>query len=145
MAQPSTVGEPFLDYVSQALEVSSVAPAMKALYLAIKSHSMAYLTIHNIPLELQLPPHLDFLLHSEEENEIDFVTHPDDDESQAWGPELSFGWMLPALAPWKSLLLLDIQDGLDPYMNLRGPHSPEDRTVVEGLIRFLETASVTLS
>lgn len=119
---------------------------MKTLFEAVKSSSMAYLTIHNLPLELQLPPYLDVLLHSTEDSKVDFLHHPDEDGSQAWGQEMNFGWRLPALAPWKSLLLLDENNGQDPYANLKGPHvSPEDRTMVEGLIRFLETASVTLS
>jgi hypothetical protein len=139
-------GEPFTSFVNQALEVSSIAPAMKSLYEAIKSSYMAYITIHNLPLEIQLPPYLDVLLHSEGDTETDFTNQPDEDEFQLWGPEMSFGWRLPALTPWKSLLLLDGRNGLDPHMNLKGAHvNPEDRTLVEGLIRFLETASVTLS
>lgn len=119
---------------------------MKSLYEAIKTSNMAFITIHNLPLEIQLPPSLDTLLHREVDNESDFIRYLDDDESQTWGQEMSFGWKLPPLAPWKSLLLLDGHDGLDPSMNLRGTHvNPEDRTLVEGLIRFLETASVTLS
>jgi nitrogen permease regulator 3-like protein len=114
---------------------------MKALYEAIKVSHMAYLNIHNLPLEVQLPPYLDVLLNSEGENDADLI-HPDDEYSQAWGPEMRIGWRLPALAPWKSLLLLDDHHGFNP----RGAHvNPEDRTLVEGLIRFLETASVTLS
>lgn len=136
--------------MSHGLGVSSIAPAMKALYEAMKSSTMAHITIHGLPLELQLPPYLDHLLHSSEEYELDFVDHQDDDdrEPNAWGKEMSFGWRLPALAPWKSLLLLDRQDGqvLDPQMGLRGPNvSTGDRALAEGLIKFLETASVTLS
>jgi hypothetical protein len=138
------LGEPFPNFMTQALQISSIAPAMKSLYEAIKTSSMAYITIHHLPLELQLPPYLDVLLHSEEDNEGDFV-NPEDDY-WVWGPEMSLGWRLPSLAPWKSLLLLDGSHELDPHMNLRGPHvSPEDRSLAEGLIKFLETASVTLS
>ena len=119
---------------------------MKTLYEAIKTSYMAYITIHNLPLEIQLPPYLDVLLHSEGETDADFINNPDDEHSEAWGQEMSFGWRLSTLAPWKSLLLLDGHDSLDPPMDLRGAHvKPEDRTLVEGLIRFLETASVTLS
>lgn len=140
------LGEPFSNYSSQALEVSSIAPAMKILYEAIKSSSMAYITIGNLPLELQLPPYLDCLLHSEDDSDLDAITGPDSDDLQAWGDDMSFGWRLPALVPWKSLLLLEGSDGLDPYANLRGPHvSPADKSLAEGLIKFLETASVQLS
>lgn len=120
---------------------------MKTLFEAIKSSTMAYITLNNIPIELQLPPYLDHLLHSEEEYELDYVDHlEDEDEAKVWGCELSFGWRLPALAPWKSLLLLDGDQALDPYINLRGPYvTPDERDHAEGLIRFLETASVTLS
>ncbi|KAF8876720.1 nitrogen permease regulator of amino acid transport activity 3-domain-containing protein [Infundibulicybe gibba] len=139
-------GEPFINFMTQALEGSSIAPAMKLLYEAIKSSSMAYITLNNIPMELQLPPFLDTLLRNEEENQGDFANHSDDEELQMWGEEMQVGWRLPMLAPWKSLLLLDNDNGLDPYMNLRGPHvNPDDRALAEGLIRFLETATVTLS
>ncbi|KAF8072057.1 nitrogen permease regulator of amino acid transport activity 3-domain-containing protein [Lyophyllum atratum] len=141
-------GEAFSSYIKQALEVSSIAPAMKSIYEAIKASDMAYITIHNLPLEIQLPPYLDDLLHGDAENEVDLIRHSDNlnEDAQTWGQDMSFGWKLPPLVPWKSLLLLDGHNGLDPSMNLRGSQvNPEDRTLVEGLIRFLETASVTLS
>ncbi|KAL4066747.1 nitrogen permease regulator of amino acid transport activity 3-domain-containing protein [Scleroderma citrinum] len=140
-------GEPFSEFISHALQTSSIACAMKTLFEAIKSSTMAYITLNDIPLELQLPPYLDHLLHSEEEYELDFVDHQEDeDEAKAWGCDLSFGWRLPSLVPWKSLLLLDGDQALDPYINLRGPHvTPDERDHAEGLIKFLETASVTLS
>lgn len=131
----------------KAQQVSSIAPAMKSLYEAIKSSSMAYITIHGLPLELQLPPYLDCLLHSEGENEADFFNNPDDEAMETnWGQEMGFGWRLPALVPWKSLLLLDSHDGMDPLENLRGSQiGPEDMALAEGLIKFLEEVSVTLS
>ncbi|KAG6868671.1 hypothetical protein C0993_012174 [Termitomyces sp. T159_Od127] len=138
--------EPFSNYAMQALKVSSIAPAMKALYEAIKKSDMAYITIHNLPLEVQLPPYLDSLLHSEGENELDYARPLDEEDAQTWGQDMKLGWRLSSLQPWKSLLLLDGHSGLDPSMNPRGSQvNPEDRTLVEGLIRFLETASVTLS
>lgn len=119
---------------------------MKALYEAIKKSEMAYITIHNLPLEVQLPPYLDSLLHSEGENELDYARPLDEEDAQTWGQDMKLGWRLSSLQPWKSLLHLDGRSGLDPSMNLRGSQvNPEDRTLVEGLIRFLETASVTLS
>ncbi|KAG2018149.1 hypothetical protein CC2G_007599 [Coprinopsis cinerea AmutBmut pab1-1] len=140
-------GQPYKEFVNQALQASSIASAMKCVYEAIKTRSIAYVTLNNIPIELQLPPYLDTLLHNDSELDPDSIERPDDEEQQNWGPELSFGWRLPALAPWKSLLLLDGSDELeDPIASLRGPHvSVEDRALAEGLIRFLETASITLS
>ncbi|GLB40544.1 putative nitrogen Permease regulator of amino acid transport activity 3 [Lyophyllum shimeji] len=139
-------GESFSSFVTQALELSSIAAAMKGLYEAVKASDMAYITIHNLPLEIQLPPYLDDLLHSDTENDVDPMHNIDSEDARTWGQDMSFGWKLQPLVPWKSLLLLDGHNGLDPSMNLRGSHvNPEDRTLVEGLIRFLETASVTLS
>jgi len=95
----------------------------------------------------ELPPYLDVLLHSEEENEPECLAAPDDDDYQVWGQEMSFGYKLPSLTAWKSLLLLDDgPEGIDPYANLRRSLiSTGDRSLVEGLIKFLEIASVTLS
>ncbi|KAJ7773069.1 nitrogen permease regulator of amino acid transport activity 3-domain-containing protein [Mycena metata] len=142
----SAKGEDFSSYMAQALEVSSIAPAMKTLYEALKSSSVAYITIHDLPLELQLPPYLDILLHSEEENEIEFMNPPDDDDYQVWGQEMSFGYRLPSLTAWKTLILLeDGPEGVDPYANLRRSLiGTGDRSLVEGLIKFLEIVSVTL-
>jgi hypothetical protein len=120
---------------------------MKILYDAIKSSNMAHVTLNGLPLELQLPPYLDHLLHNEEEFEPDFVGRlGDQNDSQLWGRELGFGWRLPVLVPWKSLLLLDTDQEVDPYVNLRGTHAhAEERNLAEGLLRFLDIASVTLS
>ncbi|KAJ7903700.1 hypothetical protein B0H14DRAFT_2666007 [Mycena olivaceomarginata] len=83
----------------------------------------------------------------EEENEPECLTAPDDDDYQVWGQEMSFGYRLPSLTAWKSLLLLDDgPEGIDPYANLRRSLiGTGDRSLVEGLIKFLEIASVTLS
>ncbi|KAJ7650396.1 nitrogen permease regulator of amino acid transport activity 3-domain-containing protein [Roridomyces roridus] len=143
----SAKGNEFSSYMIQALEASSIAPAMKTLYEAIKSSSVAYMTLHDLPLELQLPPYLDVLLHSEEEQEADLLAPSDDDDYQVWGQEMSFGYRLPSLTAWKSLILLD--DGpedVDPYANLRTSLiGTGDRTLVDGLIKFLETATMSLS
>lgn len=139
-------GDPLSAYVAKALEASSIAPAMKTIYEAIKSSTIAYITIHYLPLELQLPPYLDSLLHSEEDDEMEYWAPSDGEDSPSWGVELKYGWRLPILAPWKSILLLDGPEDSDPYANLRGPHlSAGDRTLAEGLLKFLELASVILS
>lgn len=123
---------------------------MKAVYEGIKTRSIAYLSLNAIPLELQLPPHLDDLLRAQDDYDIDSIERPDDEEMQNWGPELSFGWKLPGLAPWKSLLLLDGENDIDdPLGSLRGGGTGningEERALAESLLRFLETASITLS
>lgn len=118
---------------------------MRHLYEAIKNSKMAYISINNLPLELQLPPFLDSLLHSQEDSDDDPSDRSENDEA-LWGEELSLGWNLPTLAPWKSLLLLDVDNEMDPHQILEGPHdNAEDKALAEGLFRFLETASVTLS
>ncbi|TDL21958.1 hypothetical protein BD410DRAFT_840090 [Rickenella mellea] len=135
-------GEPYSSYITQALQISSLAKSMKTLYESIKSNSIARLAINELGIELQLPPYLDNLLHTEEE-ESDYIEHEDPD-AVTWSPKLSFGWRLPSLAPWKSLLIhdMDVEDG-DFLMNLRSPGmSPEDQELAEGLIQFLQSASI---
>ena len=135
-------GASFTEYVGRALDTSPLARAMKTLYDAVKSNTIARLILNDVGIEVQLPPQLDKLLHVEEENP-DYVEHPDPD-AVSWGPELSFGWGLPTLAPWKSLLLYDMEDEQnDLKMNLSRPGlSPEDQVLAEGLVQFLETVSV---
>ena len=103
---------------------------------------MSYLTINGLPLELRLPPHLDVLLHSTDDEEIEALQTPDEEGYQNWGPDMDFGWKLPSLAPWKSLLLLDDSTNLDSYTSFK---SVDDRFIIEGLVRFLDIASITLS
>lgn len=105
---------------------------------------MAYITINNIPLELQLPPFLDQLLQSEDDDLIYQPLNEDDATiyKQAWGEDLSEdGWNLPSLDPWKSLLMLDSS------MNVRTPYidHEENSVLLEGLVKFMDIASVTLS
>lgn len=119
---------------------------MKTIYEAVKASDIAYVTINYLPLQLQLPPHIDTLLHSHDDQRADFMDPSDDDSNLVWGQSMSLGWRLPTMAPWKALLLLDNEGEMDPYSALRGPQtSAEDRTLAEGIIRFLETASVTVS
>ncbi len=119
---------------------------MKTIYEAIKSSDLAYVTINYLPLQLQLPPHIDTLLHSQDDQRADFMDPYDDDSNLVWGQSMSLGWKLPTMAPWKALVLLDDDSEMDPYTALRGPQtSAEDRTLAEGIIQFLETASVKLS
>ncbi|KDQ56990.1 hypothetical protein JAAARDRAFT_131616 [Jaapia argillacea MUCL 33604] len=140
-------GEPFDTYARYALQVSSIAPAMKTLYESVKSRTIAQITIHNLALELQLPPYLDSLLYGDDDGDTGCVGEDDVDEGAAWGGDMSFAWRLPALAPWKALLLLDGPDGanFDPSMNLRGPHmSTDERKLAMELVKFLTMASPRL-
>lgn len=119
---------------------------MKTIYEAIKSSDLAYVTINYLPLQLQLPPHIDTLLHTQDDQRADFMDPYDDDSNLIWGQSMSLGWKLPTMAPWKALVLLDDDSEMDPYTALRGPQtSAEDRTLAEGIIRFLENASVQRS
>jgi len=140
-------GHQYVDYAHKCLEGSSIASALRDLYEAIKVSQIASLTINGFPFEVQLPPYLDALLHNEDETEIDHLPSPDEEEhSPDWGPALSFGWRLPTLAPWKSLLILDDPKDRGDFASLKGPYlNPDDRVAAEGLVRFLETVSVTLS
>ena len=96
--------EPYDTFISQALQTSSIASALKSVYEGIKSRSIAYISLNAIPLELQLPPHLDSLLQSEGDYEdVDSMERPEDEVMQNWGPELSFGWKLPKDYFWQFL------------------------------------------
>ncbi|KAF5326984.1 hypothetical protein D9619_004812 [Psilocybe cf. subviscida] len=133
-------------FTAQALEVSSIAPAMKTIYESLKASDIAYVTINYLPLQLQLPPYIDSLLHSQNDNDTDLINKLDDDLNMSWGEGMSVGWKLPTMAPWKTVLLLDIDGDMDPSISFQGPQiSEDDQKLAEGLMRFLETASVTLS
>ncbi|KAI1796991.1 nitrogen permease regulator of amino acid transport activity 3-domain-containing protein [Ganoderma leucocontextum] len=142
-------GESYADFMYEALKVSTIAPAMKTLYESIKENTIARITLHDLPLELQLPPFLDSLLQADEDGYCEEDVADDDSEPNAWGPEMSFAWRLPALTPWKALLRLDDEDdgqGYQLYMQLRAAQlHPEERELGEQLLKFLDLASVMLS
>ena len=133
---------PYNDFCEAALQDSSLARCLRTLYDSVKSNQIARLMINEIGVEVQLPPQLDKLLDSAEEDP-DYVEHEDPD-SVSWGPELSFGWGLPSLAPWKSLLLYDLdEEHHDLKANINRPGmSQEDQELAEELILFLETVSI---
>lgn len=129
--------------------MSTLAASMKTLYDAIKDRTIARIVIHDLPLELQLPPFLDSLLHAHEDSEFDTVDpRGEDGLPNPWG-SMSVGWRLPALEPWKSLLRVDVEDeqGDDElYRRLSEPQlTAEDNELAEQLVKFLELADVTLS
>ncbi|CAL1716895.1 unnamed protein product [Somion occarium] len=144
-------GEPLANFMAEAPKKSTIATSMKALYESIKDNTIARLTIHDFSFELQLPPYLDELLHYQEYANDDHAEREDVDgfesfDVQEWGPEMSFAWHLPALAPWKSLLRLDDgEQGYELHMKLRGPQlNAEDRELAEQLLKFLDLASIHL-
>ncbi|EMD33925.1 hypothetical protein CERSUDRAFT_67555 [Gelatoporia subvermispora B] len=142
-------GKSFEEYITDALQASPLALAMKTLYDAIKANSVARITIRDLPLELQLPPHLDSLLHVDEDADADIADQEDEyGAPNTWGRDISFAWRLPALTPWKALLKLDEEEELayELYMKVKAPELPEeDRALAEQLIRFLNLANATIS
>lgn len=132
-----------MDYMAAALKMSSLASAMKSLYEAIKDRSIARITIHDLPLELQLPSYTDSLLHPENVFGIGNIYRKDDDGfADIWGDSSPSNNSI-ALHPWKALLRLDDEDE-DPYM--RTPQlSAEDSELAEQLFKFMDLASISLS
>jgi hypothetical protein len=50
------------------------------------------------------------------------------------------------VAPWKTLLLLDVDNNGDVLdLHQQQLDTQEDKNLAEGLVRFLETVSVTMS
>ena len=131
-------------YLTSVLNASSLARLTESLYNAIKSNSLAQLAVNDVHFELQLPPHLDSLLHTDEE--LEDITE-EDVSAMTWGRELSFGWRLPALNPWNGLLLFDVSaEKTELLTTLRKQDlSNEDREVAEGLKHFLDTATIHTS
>lgn len=146
------IGQSYTDYLAEAMKLSSIASAIKAVYEAVMDGEIARFSIGEFPLELQLPPYLDSLLRSDDPLDVDFGDREVDEEdafggSASWGTDMGFAWRLPALTPWKALLRLDDESehGYELYMKLRGPQlNSEDRDLAEKLMRFLDTASVTI-
>ena len=90
--QPNSriLGDRLSDYMTAALDASSVARSIKMLHESIRSNAIATLSINSVGFELQLPPYLDCLLHPEEDTSDDFER--ESDNSGSWGSDLSFGW-----------------------------------------------------
>jgi hypothetical protein len=133
------------------MKISSIALAIKTVFEAVKEGEIARCAVGECPIELQLPPYLSSLLHSDDPFEVDYAEREnaegeDLDGAASWGPDMSFAWRLPSLTPWKALLRLDDEgEQSELYMKLRGPQlNQEDRELAEQLLRFLEMSTVTL-
>jgi hypothetical protein len=161
-------GKTYEEYNAICLEKSSLARILEQLYTSIRSNSLARFIVNNISLDLQLPPLLDDLLHIDPSDPYSSQVCPnsgsvcDNEEEEdecpdshyaSWGSELSFGWKLPSLTPWKSLLLdLDSKDArnkVDPLQNLnrlnRNRLTKDEQQMASGFSRFLDNASVFTS
>lgn len=154
-------GDGYDRYTEQCLQQSSLAQGLQRIHTSIRSNSLARLTFNDITFDLQLPPFLDELLRTDQSTlntfsvETEALYNEEDEQSDrpyvTWGPELSFGWKLPAFAPWKALLLLDVEltahtrQG-DPLSNFDGAYfNSQEHEVAEGISRFLDCASVFVS
>lgn len=148
--------------MDQCSQQSSLAQGLQRIHTSIRSNSLARLTFNNITFDLQLPPFLDELLRADQSTlntfysvEAETLYNEEDEQSDrpyvTWGPELSFGWKLPAFAPWKALLLLDVEltghtRQPDPLLNFDGAYfNSQEHEVAEGISRFLDCASVFVS
>ncbi|TCD64919.1 hypothetical protein EIP91_003455 [Steccherinum ochraceum] len=121
-------GKPFADFMSQALKTSSVASAMKTLYEAIKDNNIARISVNDFPLELQLPPYLDYLLHNDDTSILD--AQEDDDFEFSSSSQDGRRW----------------RTGIRAVYEIEGPQlATQDRELAEQLIKFLDLASITLS
>ncbi|KAH8831390.1 nitrogen permease regulator of amino acid transport activity 3-domain-containing protein [Flagelloscypha sp. PMI_526] len=137
----------FMEFSELSLLESSISLAVKAVFEAVRNGTVAYITLNDLPLELQLPPYLHRLLKSQSDFEGSDKIEPgsEDDRMARWGEDMKMGWRLPELAPWKALLLLE-DDTWDPAAAMKAvPLNPDDRETAETLLKFLELASVTLS
>jgi hypothetical protein len=146
-----SAGRSYSEYTEEALESSELARAIKEGYEGLQDGDTARITLVGMPLELQLPPKVDASNIMEGE-EVD----PDAEEDGEPG--------VPTLAPWKAILLLDSVPGSiidlptstsDPSVSAipaaaagflpSAGFGEEDRALVEGLLRLLDLAQITLS
>jgi hypothetical protein len=134
--------------MKRAVAEISLALQIQTVFGAITTSSMAHITIGEIPLIVQLPLNHVSLLRNDEDidvDDLDFVPdvlNPDidDDPSGAWEDELQFGWKMPPLKPWKTLLLAD---GAPGPVSTKFEH--EDRDPEEMLRKFVAIINPTLS
>lgn len=115
--------------------------------------------VNTIPVNVQLPPgHLN-LLRVDQQPEIseDVLTreetwdwgHAEEDDEDADArleDELRFGWKIPPLRPWKSVLILEDANAADIVPTARRA-DPGDLSIdpTEALTRFINIASPTLA
>ncbi|KAG9001771.1 hypothetical protein FRB94_000647 [Tulasnella sp. JGI-2019a] len=113
-----TKGSTLDSFVSQALFRSTLASAIKTVFLSVSSNNMANVTINEIPVHIQLPPqHVAYLrgdLENEEEAQMINELQIDEAEQHAhdaqgrWADEIQYGWRIPPLLPWKAILILTL-------------------------------------
>ena len=151
----SLSGHSYEAYISVAQTKAYCVRAIQTLYAAIKSSSVARISLEESgpSFEVQLPPYLDSILYTETDlrnfsSEMGFEYEND---NQGWGQEMEVGWYLPALAPWKALLLLDdntrevldsLEDGVANKVSYRGL-SNSTAVSLDNIRQFVKEVRIT--
>lgn len=165
LAQSSTSTPPVSDseftrFFDKALRESSIALALRTAYEAVVSSSICQVMINTVPVNIQLPPgHLNLLkvdnvdssgalMSSEVLEELE-DTEDDDEEGaeEKLEDELRFGWKVPPLRPWKTVVLLDNAMRLSDIVvaGRRVTSGNPMLNPVEALPRFMAAASPTMT
>ncbi|KAG8927817.1 hypothetical protein FRC02_007736 [Tulasnella sp. 418] len=111
---------PLSSYIEQSLEKSTLAATIRTVYEAITNDSIANVLINDIPVHIQLPPNHNAQLCDDFENDEDqeyltqlLLDETEQDEHDAegrWYDEIQYGWRLPPLLPWKTIILTNNDD-----------------------------------
>ncbi|KAG8960226.1 hypothetical protein FRC03_006882 [Tulasnella sp. 419] len=147
---------PLSSYIEQSLEKSTLAATIRTVYEAITNDSIANVLINDIPVHIQLPPNHNAQLCDDFENDEDqeyltqlLLDETEQDEHDAegrWYDEIQYGWRLPPLLPWKTIILTNNDDPIAGlWTGQARAETGDEKTPEELLRRFVGMLSPSLS
>lgn len=104
------LAEPYFEFEKRALEKSSLARAMRDIFVAVQNRRLANVTVGAFQLDLQMPWYHSELLHGDDDPDGPGEYTYANERDQRWDPGFGKGWRVPQLHPWKTLLFFENWD-----------------------------------
>jgi hypothetical protein len=125
------------------LKESSLARAIRDLFVAVQNKRIAHLKLGEFELDVQLPWYHSQLLYGDNDPEGVGEYGIEDERDDRWDCVFGRGWRVPKLDPWKTLLFLD-----PPAVNMEGSMTLEpdhEEPESEEMLRFREVLTPDVS
>ncbi|CAG7847539.1 SubName: Full=Uncharacterized protein {ECO:0000313/EMBL:CCA68970.1} [Serendipita indica DSM 11827] len=99
--------ETYAEFEKVALQKSSLARAIRDIFVAVQGRRLAHVTVGAFELDLQMPWYHSELLLGDFDPEGAGEYSYDNERDERWDPGFGKGWRVKRLQPWNTLLFLD--------------------------------------
>jgi nitrogen permease regulator 3-like protein len=101
------IAESYRDFMDAALDKSSLARAIREIFVGVQNQRLAHVTVGEFELDLQMPWYHSELLLGEQDPEGAGEYSVEDERDERWDPGFGKGWRVKRLLPWNTLLFLE--------------------------------------